>query len=224
MNFTNVKKVNYSHKQEIYNSISHLIGLLFSIALAITFIVFEVSYKIPFSKMYVLYIYAFTMSVVFFVSFFYHSQPLNTKIKGVCRVIDHADIYLLIAGTYTPICVHAVSNNTIGLALLIVQWSLALFGILITLFGLGNKAFDIIGYVIYVIQGWALMFVYPFNQCLEFSVFIFILMGGVAYTIGAVLYAIGKKNSWFHTIFHVFILLGAAIQFVGIYHILINLI
>ena len=218
MNFTNVKKLNYTHKQEVWNALSHLLGLLFSIAIAITFIVIEVKYEIPFSTMYVLYIYAFTMSVVFFVSFFYHAQPLNTKIKGVCRIIDHADIYLLIAGTYTPICVLAITNQAISITLLALQWSLTLLGILITVFGLGNKAYDIAGYVIYVIQGWALMLFYPFNQCMPFDVFIYILMGGVAYSIGAILYAVGKKNTWFHTVFHIFILLGAVIQFVGIYN------
>lgn len=221
MNFSNVKKLNYTHKQEVWNSLTHLIGFLFSVALSVVFLVYELKYNISFTYMYAFYIYVFTMSVVFFISFMYHAQPLNTKIKGVFRIIDHADIYLLIAGTYTPICVHAMTNQGIAIALLVIEWSFALAGILFTALGLGNKAFDLLGYIIYVVQGWALMFFYPFNQCMPFEVFIYILMGGVAYSIGAILYAIGKKNPWYHTVFHIFILVGAFIQFVGVYNILL---
>lgn len=224
MNFNNVKKLNYTHKQEICNALTHLAGFLFSVALTFVFIAYEIKHHIPFSKMYVFYIYVITMSVVFFISALYHSHPLNTKIKGVYRIIDHADIYLFVAGTYTPICVHAITHQGIAIALLVIQWSFALAGVLLTVFGLGNKKMDVIAYIIYVIQGWALMFFYPFKQCLTFDVFIYVLMGGVAYTIGAVLYAIGKKNPWFHTVFHLFILLGAVLQFVGVWFILESLI
>ena len=219
INFTNVKKLNYTHTQEVWNSVTHLIGFLFSIAVTILFIVHESMNNIPFKQMYGLYIYTFTMALVFFVSCFYHAQPLNTKRKGVWRIIDHADIYLLIAGTYTPICMYAMSSVEMSISLLVIQWSSALIGILVTIFGLGHKSMHVIGYIIYVIQGWALMFFYPFNQCMPFNVFIYILMGGVAYSIGAITYAVGKKNAWFHTIFHIFILLGAAIQFIGIWNI-----
>ena len=178
----------------------------------------------PFKIMYPFYIYVFTMFVVFLMSSIYHSRPLDTKIRRICRVIDHSDIYLFVAGTYTPICLLAISHPEISTGLLIVEYSLAIVGILVTVFGgLKYKVMETIAYIIYLLDGWALMFVYPFNQCLQFIVFIFILVGGIVYTAGAITYGIGKKKIWFHTIFHVFIVLAAIIQFIGIWHIVVSL-
>ena len=171
--------------------------------------------------MYPFYIYTVFMMMVFIVSSVYHSRPLDTKIRRIWRVIDHSDIYLFVAGTYTPICVLAISNQPIATGLIIAEYSLALAGILVTLFGgLTKKWMEIIAYIIYLLAGWALMFVYPFNQCLQFNVFIFILIGGIVYTVGAIAYAIGKKKIWFHTLFHVVIVVAAVIQFIGIWNIL----
>ncbi len=211
----------YTHSQEVWNSLTHLAGVLFSIGVFIFFLVTQISRNLSFSYMYPFYIYVFFMFVVFAMSTIYHASPLNSKLRGVCRVIDHADIYLFVAGTYTPLCINAITNHSIGLGLIISEYALALIGIIITVFWLNNKAMELVGYIIYLIAGWALMFVYPFNQCLENSVFIWILIGGIVYTIGAIAYGIGKKNNvWFHTIFHVFIVAGAVLQFIGVFNIL----
>ena len=174
--------------------------------------------------MYPFYIYVFTMFVVFLVSTVYHSRPLDSKTRWICRVIDHSDIYLFVAGTYTPICLLAISNSNISTGVLFAEYSLAIAGILVTVFGgLKYKTMEIIAYIIYLVDGWMLMFVYPFNQCLEFNVFIFVLIGGIIYTAGAILYGIGKKKIWFHTLFHVFIVVAAVIQFIGIWNIVSSL-
>ena len=216
------KNPSYTHKQELYNSITHFIGVLFAIAVFILFLVYQIRHCISFIKMYPFYIYVFTMFVVFLVSTVYHSRPLDSKTRWICRVIDHSDIYLFVAGTYTPICLLAISNSNISTGVLVTEYSLAIAGILVTIFGgLKYKAMEIIAYIIYLVDGWMLMFVYPFNQCLEFNVFIFVLVGGIIYTIGAILYGIGKKKIWFHTIFHIFIVFAAVIQFIGIWNILL---
>ena len=210
----------YSNKQEIWNSITHLLGVVFSFIVLGLFIAIQVKKNMSFSYMYPFYIYFAFMFMVFMNSALYHLSPQNSKIRGLCRVIDHCDIYLFVAGTYTPICLRAISNQPIAISLTVIQWSMAVIGFFVTIFGLGNKKCDLVGYIIYIIQGWAVIFFYPFKQVLDFNVFIFILSGGLIYTAGAISYAIGKKNKWFHTYFHIFILVAAIIQFIGIYSIL----
>lgn len=215
-----IKLPKYTHTQEIYNSLIHLAGAIFSLVVFAIFIALQVKLNLSFSYMYPFYIYFIFMLMVFMNSTLYHSSPANSKIRQVCRVIDHCDIYLFVAGTYTPICLRGISDQPIATALIIIQWSLALIGFFTVIFGLGNKKCDLIGYIIYIIQGWAVIFFYPFKQVMDFNVFLFILLGGLVYTIGAISYAVGKKNKWFHTYFHVFILVAAIIQFIGIYNII----
>lgn len=210
----------YTHSQEIWNSLTHLLGVVFSFIVLGILISIQVRLNLTFRYMYPFYIYFLFMFMVFMNSTLYHSSPQNSKIRQVCRVIDHCDIYLFVAGTYTPICLREISDQPIAISLTVIQWSLALIGFFVTIFGLGNKKCDLVGYIIYIIQGWAVIFFYPFKQVLDFNVFIFILSGGLVYTIGAISYAIGKKNKWFHTYFHIFILVAAIIQFIGIYNIL----
>ena len=219
---TPMKKVmpQYTHTQEIWNSLTHLAGVVFSFIVLSIFIVLQVRFDLSIKYMYPFYIYFGFMLVVFLNSTLYHSSPMNSKIRLVCRMIDHCDIYLFVAGTYTPICLREIADVPIAVSLTSIQYFLAIVGVLVTIFGLGKKKWDVVGYIIYIIQGWAVIFFYPFKQVLDFNVFIFILSGGVLYTIGAVAYAIGKhKSKWFHTIFHLNIVVAAIVQFIGIYNI-----
>ena len=220
MHLKKMKNPEYNHTQEVWNSLTHLLGAVFSVAITIVFIVLNVKKQMPLSITYPIYIYTFTMFMVFFVSTFYHSMPLNSKIRALCRVIDHSDIFLFVAGTYTPICLLGISVYPISLGIIIVEWTLALAGIILTVIGFNHKSVQIISYIIYLLAGWALIFVYPFNQCLPLTIFLFTLAGGIVYTAGAVLYAVGKKYIWCHTIFHIFILGGAILQFIGVLYLL----
>ena len=223
MKLSKIKFPGYTHKQELWNSLTHFIGVLFSIAITICFIVISIQRNLSFSVTYPFYIYTFTMFVTFFVSFFYHSTPLNTKMRAVCRIIDHSDIFLFVAGTYTPIAILAIANKDISTSILVIEWVFAITGATITGLWFNHKSISVIGYIIYLLAGWLLIFVYPFNQCLPFSVFIFVLTGGIVYSVGAIIYVVGKKYIWCHTIFHIFILLGALFQFVGVWLIFASL-
>ena len=212
---------NYSKNNELMNSISHLVGFVFSIVTIILFIIKQNRLGMNFSTMYPFYIYSTTMMIMFLVSTLYHASPLKSKTKAVFRLIDHSDIYLFVAGTYTPICLFGIQNFNIALALIIIEWSLALIGIILTNINLHNKAISIITYVIYLIGGWVIIFFYPFNLGINFLSFLFILIGGIVYTVGAIFYAIGnKKFIYLHSVFHVFVLLAAVLQFIGVWYLI----
>ena len=223
MKLSKIKFPGYTHRQEFWNSLTHFVGVLFALAITVTFIVYSVQKDLSFSITYPFYIYTFTMFLTFFVSFFYHTTPLNSKMRAVCRIIDHSDIFLFVAGTYTPIVLLAINNRDITTGLLIVEWVLAITGATLTALWFNHKTVSIIGYIIYLLAGWALIFVYPFNQCLPLNIFLFTLVGGITYSVGAIIYVVGKKFIWCHTIFHVFILLGAVLQYIAIWLIFASL-
>lgn len=217
----NKKKLpKYTFGEEVFNSITHGIGFLFSLGILIFFIVFECVNHIPFKEMYSFYIYDITMMIVFVFSTLYHTSKFDSTYRVVARIIDHSDIYLFVAGTYFPICMIGVVPFKLGLIMAIVEFALAIFGILVNAIPNNVKFLKITSYIAYIIQGWLLLIFLPFGAKVASNVFWPILIGGIVYTIGAILYAIGKKKIYFHTIFHIFVVAGAATQFIGIFHLL----
>ena len=221
----NKKKLpKYTFGEEIFNSITHGMGFLFSLGILIFFIIFEVVHHIPFKNMYPFYIYDITMMIVFTFSTLYHTSKFNSTYRVVARTIDHSDIYLFVAGTYFPICMIGVVPFKLGLIMAIVEFALAIFGILANAIPNNVKFLKITAYIAYIIQGWLLLIFLPFGAKVASNVFWPILIGGIAYTIGAIIYAVGKKHKYLHSVFHIFVVLGAVIQFIGIYNLLENLI
>jgi len=211
----------YTRKEEFWNSITHFIGFIFGIGATIFFLSFGLINKLGFKIICPFMIYTFFMMMMFFVSGFYHSRKLGSKSRAIARKIDHSDIYAFIAATYTPICLLSVTNARVGLILLIIEIGFDIGGLLFSLIPSDKKLFELLGYFCYLVAGWLVIFVFPFNIGIPLDVFLWVLAGGIAYTIGAILYAIGHKKRWFHTVFHFFVLLGAALQFVGILLILL---
>ena len=208
---------NYSKRDEIINSLTHLVGFVFGLALLIFFIIFCITKNLKFGYMIPYFVYVISMMLVFGVSTIYHSAKLKSKAKAVLRVIDHSDIYFLIFGTYLPLCLYGITNTTVMITAIILQSVFMIAGIVLNVIPIDNNIMKLIAYIIYVIDGWLMLFLYPFGIGMDFYVFLFVLLGGVIYTIGAILYAIGKKKIYFHSIFHVFVLLGAITQFIGVY-------
>ncbi|MCR4912058.1 MAG: hemolysin III family protein [Bacilli bacterium] len=214
----------YSHGEEIVNTTSHLLGFFFALAITILFIIFQVQHNLPAIKMYPFYIYSGFMMVMFLNSAIYHSRKLESKSRHICRIIDHSDIYLFVAATYTPICVLAINIAWISTTLIILEWSLAIIGMTLTIISMitNNKVLDIMSYSLYLIIGWALVIFFPAIKAMDFQVFLFILLGGIVYTSGAIFYTFGRKQKWFHSIFHFFVLAADVLQFIGIYFVLIS--
>ena len=212
----------YSKKEEILNTLTHTIGFLFSLGVTIFFAIFSITKQINFSYMIPYYIYAFTMMIVFGVSSLYHSSKFNSKYRAALRIIDHSDIYAFVFGTYLPLCLYGITNTPIMIAAIILEAIFMIVGITLNIIPLDSKIIKLIAYIIYIIDGWLMIFFYPFGIGMDFNVFLFILLGGVIYSIGAITYAIGKKRKYFHSLFHIFVVLGAITQFIGIYLLLVK--
>ena len=217
----NINKLpKYSFKNEIGNSISHGIGFLFSLSVLIFFIIHNIVNHLSFIEMAPFYFYVLTMMIVFLNSTLYHTSKFNSKYRVIIRIIDHCDIYLFVAGTYLPICLLDIVPHNIGIIMMIVEFLFAIYGILANAIPNNSKFLKISSYLVYVVQGWLLLFFLPFGITYTFNMFLFILIGGVVYTFGAITYAIGKKKPIYHTIFHIFVVVAAIIQFIGIYYLL----
>ncbi len=211
-----IKLVDYSRKEDWVNSITHIIGAVF--ALVVT--VLCVARGITLNRVdYVVLslIYGITMLSVFVCSSVYHGLRPNNA-KKVMRVVDHAMINFMIVGTITPYMVLAVAplNPIMGWTLLIACWVAAITAVVIT-FTLFNKT-KVIQMVLYMVIGWS-SFMTVFVLWKHFSKDAIFLMvtGGIAYTIGAILYGIGRKKRYIHAVFHIFIILGAFLHFLGLY-------
>ena len=216
MSLDSIQIPNYSRKQELFNSLSHFIG----IAVALTILVFAfinlTNGNIGAFYFVGLLIFGITALAVYTISGVYHYLDKDNKAKKIFRVIDHCTIYLLIAGTYTPICFVLTDIHIVGLIMLIVEWVGAILGIILKAFFFDKKAARVTAFFLYVIMGWLAVYSGGFLYMPSMS-FLFILIGGIIYTIGSVLYAIGHKNTNFHCVFHVFVLVSTIIQTIGVF-------
>jgi len=214
-NIQEIKIPKYTKAQERFNTISHLLGIPLAFIVLIISLIILCRHEFNPSYLLSIIVFVITMIDVYFVSSLYHSTPLDSENKKVFRVLDHCTIYLLIAGTYTPICVFLMSEHLVGLIMLIIEWSLAALGILLNALFFRSKVVQVISLFLYLAMGWLVLFCGAFVYMTSLS-FGFILAGGIIYSIGAILYNIGKKNLWFHCIFHVFVLLSTIIQSIGV--------
>jgi hemolysin III len=158
-------------------------------------------------------IYGLSAVLLFTASFLYHARKSEENDTSIWRKLDHSAIFLLIAGTYTPMC-YLYLDGWMRWGILIAQWSLVFSGIIFKLFFI--NAPRVIGTAIYLIMGWIV--VVPISRLVNTmpgDAMFFLAAGGLSYTVGAVIYAIKKPNPLpdyfgFHEIFHIFIIAGAA--------------
>lgn len=161
-------------------------------------------------------VYGVSMVALYAVSSIYHGLHCGTA-KKVMQIIDHCTIYLLIAGTYTPIMLTAFVPNypLIGWGLLAAEWILAILAATLTAIDLKN--YSVFSMICYISMGWGIIFFLPQTLAVMTPAgFALLLSGGIAYTIGAVLFGIGVKVKWMHSVFHIFVVLGSLLQFLSI--------
>ena len=162
-------------------------------------------------------IYGLAMITLYTMSSVYHGLR-DSMGKRVMQVMDHCTIYALIAGTYTPIVLTGIrpENPALGWGLFALEWALA--ALAITLTAIDLKKYNVFSMICYIGMGWAVI---PFAglviKLLGAGCFWLLLGGGVAFTIGAILYGMGKKKKWMHSVFHIFVVIGTVLQFFAIY-------
>lgn len=201
----------YSTFEEILSAISHGIGALLSIA-AIVLLIISSSFKVK--TIVCVTIYSATLFLLYIVSTLYHSLGIN-KAKKVFRVLDHCSIFILISGTYTPICL-LMLDGAVGWLLFSIVWSAAIVGIVFNAIDL--KKFSKLSMVCYIAMGWVIIFaIKPLIGVITQRQLLFLFLGGIFYTVGAIIYGIGKKIKYMHSVWHVFVLAGSIFHFFMIF-------
>jgi len=209
----------YKKREEILNVVSHGIGAILSIP---AFIVLMVdSYKqgsIP--NMIIYMIYGISLMVLYFSSTGYHWVQ-NPKWRNPLNVWDHISIYLLIAGSYGPFALIGMKGSTIGLVIFIIVWAFAMVGIVIKIFYFGK--YNILSAIAYVIMGWiAVIGIGTMLKMMPLPAVLWLFGGGIAYTVGAVIFMFDKKIPYNHAIFHVLVLIGSACHYYAVYTYLLH--
>jgi len=207
----------YSRGEEIFNMVSHIAGGAFAISVLVLCVIFAALDKNVYGVISSA-IYGAAMIILYAMSSIYHGL-IPIKPKKVFRVIDHCAVYFLIAGTYTPIALAALrpKSPVLGWLLFGIVWSLCALGVVFTAIDL-NK-YKVFSMICYIGMGWSIIFmVYPVIKLEALSVpaFLWLLGGGISYTVGSVIYGLGKKHKFMHSVFHLFVLLGSVLQFICI--------
>ena len=206
----------YTRAEELTNMITHIVGA----ALGITALVLCILRAASNGNVWGVVasgIYGASLIALYAVSSTYHGMKPGMG-KKVMQVIDHCTIYFLIAGTYTPIVLSAVRPvyPVIGWGLFGFVWTLAILAAVLTAIDL--KKYNVFSMICYIGIGWAVL---PFmKQTLDVLTkpgFLLLLFGGISYTVGAVLYGIGGKKRWMHSVFHIFVVLGSGLQFLSVW-------
>ena len=203
---------NYSTGEEIMNTVTHIVGGAMGVA-ALTMCVMLAAQNRNIYGVIGSSIYGFCMIALYSVSSVYHGLRPGMG-KRVMQVIDHCTIYFLICGTYTVIALSAIRPiyPKLGWLLLGFEWIMAIIATVLTAIDL--KQYRVFSMICYIGMGWAIIpFAKVVMQVLTKPGFYLLLAGGIAYTIGAVLYGIGSKKKWMHSVFHIFVDIGSLLQF-----------
>lgn len=202
----------YSKGEEIFNMVSHIVGASLGIAILVLCIIISAIHGNGYGIASGI-VYGITLIVLYTMSSIYHGLKPNTKAKKVFQVIDHCSIFLLIAGTYTPfaLCTLREYNTALGWWIFGIVWGLAILGIVLN--SIDIKKFKVFSMICYLVMGWCIIFrINVVFNSLGTMGFFLLLSGGVAYTIGAIIYGLGKKYKWMHSIFHLACVIGSILQ------------
>ena len=201
----------YSPGEEIANSITHGIGALLSVAGLIVLVLFAVSHGDAW-RVVSFTVYGVTLITLYLISTLYHSFP-QPRVKRIFRTLDHAAIYLLIAGTYTPFLLVSL-RGTLGWTLLAIVWGLAVVGVVWKLFFMDRL--KVVATMAYLLMGWiAIIAVKPMIVNLSTAGMILVAVGGVVYSLGVIFY-VWRKLPYNHAIWHLFVLVASICHFFAV--------
>lgn len=201
----------YTLGEELFNSISHGVGVLLSIAALVLLIVFGAKsgggYNLAAGI-----VYGISLIILYTMSMVYHIVH-GKRGKAVMRIFDHCSIFVLIAGTYTPYLLVTL-NKTLGWVMFGIIWGMAVIGIILNSIDL--EKFKVFSLICYVVMGWAIIFtIKPIIAAIPFMGILLLILGGVIYTVGIIFYVL-KKYKYMHSVWHLFVLGGSICHYMSI--------
>lgn len=203
----------YTRGEEVFNMVSHIAGGAFAFV-ALVLCVYVSAIHSNIWGIISSSVYGGTMIILFTMSSIYHGLSGKGTSKKVFQVIDHCAIFFLIAGTYTPLvlCGLRPVYPVLGWVMLFAVWAVAILGV--TLNAIDLKKFRVFSMICYIGVGWGIIAaIKPLLEILPVPALVFLFGGGVLYTIGAVLYGLGTKLKYMHSIFHIFVVGGSVLHF-----------
>ncbi len=206
----------YTKGEEIFNMVSHIVGGALGIA-ALTLCVIFAAINQNVWGVVSSSIYGASLIVLYSVSSIYHGLHVN-RAKRVMQILDHCVIYFLIGGTYTPILFCAIRPVSPAWAWTIfgIVWGLAAMASTFT--AIDMKKYAKLSMICYIGMGWCILLAAPIAiKALPLAGLIFLLTGGISYTVGAIFYGFGAKHRYIHSVFHLFVVLGSVLQFLCIF-------
>lgn len=207
---------NYTHGEEMFNFISHVVGGGIAVILLVLCVVRAVLHRDPWAIVSGT-IYGLSLVSLYTISGVYHGlRPVRAK--KVMQVLDHCTIYLLIFGSYLPVLLCSIRKESPVTAWVLFGVILAIMALAVTLTAIDLKKYRVLSMVCYIGLGWCIVFAAPVAiRALPVPALLWLLAGGIAYTVGAILYGIGVHKHYMHAVFHLFVILGSVLQFVCIY-------
>ena len=207
----------FKNVQDPISSYTHFLGAVFGVFATVLFIVLGLIHHRPAVTIISSCIFSCSMIALYSASSYYHTLSWDHPHHTLFRKLDHTMIYVLIAGTYTPLCLTYLPGKE-GIGFTVLIWSIALFGIIAKICWL--NAPRILYTFLYLAMGWAVLLDWNGFAQMPSGCLALIAAGGIAYTVGAVIYMIKKPNiskDWgFHELFHIFILIGSFFHFIAV--------
>ena len=207
----------YTRGEEIFNMVSHIVGGGFGV-IALATCVIRAFLNWDAYQIVGAFIYGFSMVILYTVSSVYHGL-IPPMAKKVMQVIDHCSIFILIAGTYTPIALTSLRsyNTALGWTVFGIVWGVSALGI--TLNAIDLNKYNIFSIICYLAQGWCIILTGKAAiSAMGMKAFMWLLAGGISYTVGAVFYGVAAKGGhrYIHSVFHIFVVIGSILQWVAI--------
>lgn len=206
----------YTRGEEIFNMVSHIVGGSIGIIGMIVCLVLSIIHKSGYGILTSI-IYGISMIFLYTMSSVYHGLKPTRKAKKVMQILDHCTIYVLIAGTYTPIllCSIRLVDPALAWSLFAIVWIIAIVGI--TLNAIDLKQYKVFSMISYLLMGWLIVFrIDILYQAIGRTGMLLILFGGITYTVGTVLYGLGRTKKYMHSVFHLFVVLATLLQMIAI--------
>lgn len=206
----------YTKGEELFNMISHIVGGTHGIVATVLCVVFAVAHDNVYGIVSGA-IYGTTLTILYTMSSIYHGLSPKLAAKKVFQILDHCAIFLLIAGSYTPLTLVGIRSidPIVGWVIFGVIWSMATLGIVLK--AIDIKKYNTFSMICYLAMGWCVVFrVDLLPKFLNSTAISLLILGGLSYTIGSVFFIFGAKHRYIHSVWHLFILVGSILHFLCI--------